>query len=555
MSHLLLRTGLPEQASRQVVTATTASSRSRAITTTAVLLNKKKRKKGPRKLPPGAWMRPVKLPHRHVVPTGLFYNVLQAELRLGNTAERKAERTAFKNDPANEADSRFLREAVPVKAFVEGMYNDSVFNRAAEELAKRKTKAQREAELNAKILAASGSGSGSSKKKKKGKGKETDSAGVDAKGKDETVRALLTTVVEQPTGEVWARTLEPLHIARALRYNGISEQLFSQEALSKWRSSTPRNLVVPQSDTLEKELEKLFVPTQMAIADYGTGVTLDRGNLVTASALTQKPTVLMHDQGRNLDDIVVKKGPSLSESDDDLHTVLLFDMDADYVTAEEEETDTSDQINMMTVGEPTKYLPTDRNVGQGYETVYFRHPTARAGSAFSSNHRGLLHWAVCNVKGTDVAGTGVETVPYVPPVPIVGTGWHRVVMLLCKQQGSSKTSADFDELFGTDGDDILDRIGKRTVNLQIDVLDRLQLKPVGAAFAQVLGDESVATSFQQHFGAAPPKFEVTQDEPMQRDSKKYYIHNKTQTGNRAINREKVMRGMAGNFGRFADAKL
>lgn len=51
---------------------------------------------------------------------------------------------------------------------------------------------------------------------------------------------------------------------------------------------------------------------------------------------------------------------------------------------------------------------------------------------FTDNSAEYIHWMVTNIKSSDVKN-GKEIVPYMPPFPPFGTGFHRFVFILFKQ--------------------------------------------------------------------------------------------------------------------------
>ncbi|EDV25430.1 uncharacterized protein TRIADDRAFT_55510 [Trichoplax adhaerens] len=135
----------------------------------------------------------------------------------------------------------------------------------------------------------------------------------------------------------------------------------------------------------------------------------------------------------------------------------------------------------------------------------------------------ILHWLLINMAPS-TAIKGVEACKYLQPLPIRGTGYHRLIFLLCKQ---SREIPVPDQIT-----DIADR-SFSTYNFLIQHQD--SLKPVGLRFFQSDWDKSVTTSFRKMLGMNEPTYSA-QPIPLSKSRLKKYKHR-----NIYKNKEKLFR--------------
>jgi|SaaInlStandDraft_6_1057023.scaffolds.fasta_scaffold103304_1 phosphatidylethanolamine-binding protein len=106
------------------------------------------------------------------------------------------------------------------------------------------------------------------------------------------------------------------------------------------------------------------------------------------------------------------------------------------------------------------------------------------------------HWMVTNIPGDGLdISKGDTWKEYIGCGPPRGTGLHRYVFLLCRQEqaGSLAMPGDFKVLSSSSGED---RGGQSTMQL----LSTLQLQPVGLAFFQAEWDEAVTKLYTEQLG-------------------------------------------------------
>uniref|UniRef100_H2YIE3 Large ribosomal subunit protein mL38 n=1 Tax=Ciona savignyi TaxID=51511 RepID=H2YIE3_CIOSA len=119
---------------------------------------------------------------------------------------------------------------------------------------------------------------------------------------------------------------------------------------------------------------------------------------------------------------------------------------------------------------------------------------------FEDNERELVHWLVGNIQGNDV-GSGETLVDYLPPLPIRGTGYHRMVFLLFQQSGTINFSS---ERRSSPCDSLSER-SFRTRDFYRTFED--SLVPMSLRFYQCRWDESVREVFQSRLDIAEPIYE------------------------------------------------
>ncbi|XP_029934564.1 large ribosomal subunit protein mL38 [Myripristis murdjan] len=111
-----------------------------------------------------------------------------------------------------------------------------------------------------------------------------------------------------------------------------------------------------------------------------------------------------------------------------------------------------------------------------------------------------VHWLVGNIPEGDVL-SGEELCHYLAPFPAKGTGFHRYIYVLFKQEGPINFQEDIRQ---TPCHSLSDRTFKT-----VDFYRRHQdsMTPVGLAFFQCQWDESVTTTFHNTLNMKEPVFE------------------------------------------------
>ncbi|XP_074016212.1 large ribosomal subunit protein mL38 isoform X2 [Numenius arquata] len=111
-----------------------------------------------------------------------------------------------------------------------------------------------------------------------------------------------------------------------------------------------------------------------------------------------------------------------------------------------------------------------------------------------------LHWLVTNIPGNDI-GSGKEICHYLPPFPAMGTGYHRFIFLLFKQDRSIDFSEDVRPV-------PCHSLKMRTFST-FDFYRKHEdaMTPAGLAFFQCQWDSSVTSVFHQLLNMREPVFE------------------------------------------------
>jgi large subunit ribosomal protein L38 len=142
----------------------------------------------------------------------------------------------------------------------------------------------------------------------------------------------------------------------------------------------------------------------------------------------------------------------------------------------------------------------------GYNTVLM---VNMDGNAFSNTGKDdfdksqLLHWCVTNIS--DGKADGETVVPYLPPTPYKGTGYHRIAFVLFRH----KEKINFSEM-KLKGDHLVDRIF---------CLNRLfkqhenEITPSALNFAQIKYDKSVDETLHK-IGMKSPQYFYEWNEPL-----------------------------------------
>uniref|UniRef100_A0A8P4KJM2 Large ribosomal subunit protein mL38 n=1 Tax=Dicentrarchus labrax TaxID=13489 RepID=A0A8P4KJM2_DICLA len=116
------------------------------------------------------------------------------------------------------------------------------------------------------------------------------------------------------------------------------------------------------------------------------------------------------------------------------------------------------------------------------------------------NEAEYVHWLVGNIPGGAVQ-SGEELCHYLPPFPAKGTGFHRYVYVLFKQEGPINFQED---VRPSPCHSLVDRTFK-TVDFYRKHQDNMT--PAGLAFFQCQWDESVTNTFHNTLNMREPVFE------------------------------------------------
>ncbi|XP_038591378.1 39S ribosomal protein L38, mitochondrial [Micropterus salmoides] len=116
------------------------------------------------------------------------------------------------------------------------------------------------------------------------------------------------------------------------------------------------------------------------------------------------------------------------------------------------------------------------------------------------NEAEYIHWLVGNIPGGKVQA-GEELCQYLPPIPARGTGFHRYIYVLFKQEGPVNFQED---VRPSPCHSLVERTFK-TVDFYRKHQDNMT--PAGLAFFQCQWDESVTNTFHNTLNMREPVFE------------------------------------------------
>ncbi|TRY87619.1 hypothetical protein DNTS_026652, partial [Danionella cerebrum] len=125
-----------------------------------------------------------------------------------------------------------------------------------------------------------------------------------------------------------------------------------------------------------------------------------------------------------------------------------------------------------------------------------------------------LHWLVGNIPGSAIS-SGEQICPYISPFPVRGTGFHRFVFILFKQEHPVDFSAELRP------DPCLKQRTFRTLDFYRKHQD--SITPAGLAFFQSQWDQSVTDTFHNLLKMREPVFEY-QRPPVYHPPQKKYPH-------------------------------
>ncbi|XP_034254865.1 39S ribosomal protein L38, mitochondrial [Thrips palmi] len=124
----------------------------------------------------------------------------------------------------------------------------------------------------------------------------------------------------------------------------------------------------------------------------------------------------------------------------------------------------------------------------------------------SEENAEYVHWFIGNIPGNQVS-KGEVVFDYIPPFPPAGTGFHRLVFVLYKQNGKIDYSSLKRTLPCTD----LSQRTFKTIDFYRERQDNIT--PAGLGFYQTDYDYSVKKVFNETLGMKEPRFEYDFPEP------------------------------------------
>uniref|UniRef100_A0A915JCU3 Large ribosomal subunit protein mL38 n=1 Tax=Romanomermis culicivorax TaxID=13658 RepID=A0A915JCU3_ROMCU len=129
------------------------------------------------------------------------------------------------------------------------------------------------------------------------------------------------------------------------------------------------------------------------------------------------------------------------------------------------------------------------------------------GNIYEEN-REVLHWLVSNIPGQDIS-KGKTLCPYLQPLPLKNTGYHRICFVLFKQESKyddyalEKINISHPQIFA-----------ERTFNApEFYLKNQDQLTPVGLAFCQMEWDKSCTTCFHEILNMEQPIYDFEWPKP------------------------------------------
>ncbi|OWF38006.1 39S ribosomal protein L38, mitochondrial-like [Mizuhopecten yessoensis] len=135
-------------------------------------------------------------------------------------------------------------------------------------------------------------------------------------------------------------------------------------------------------------------------------------------------------------------------------------------------------------------------------------------SHLQKNSAEYLHWLVGNIPGDDIS-KGEELCSYIPPFPVRGTGFHRYVFVLYKQE----KKIDFHQDKRPDNCLSLKQRTFKTAEFYRRLED--DITPVSLAFFQSEWDESVTKTFWHKLDMKEPSFEFMHPPPYHPKQEKF----------------------------------
>ncbi|KAH8871563.1 39S ribosomal protein L38, mitochondrial [Schistosoma japonicum] len=139
-----------------------------------------------------------------------------------------------------------------------------------------------------------------------------------------------------------------------------------------------------------------------------------------------------------------------------------------------------------------------------YWTLLMTCPDEPVGSDTCEASNEYIHWMVTNLQSTSNDADGDEIIPYMPPLPYQGTGYHRYVFVLYRQDHGKINLCQWKK--GNPSRNISSERGFNTLEFYRSLQD--EITPAGLVFFQSIWDESVRSYFRYNLNAPEPVFEI-----------------------------------------------
>lgn len=135
-------------------------------------------------------------------------------------------------------------------------------------------------------------------------------------------------------------------------------------------------------------------------------------------------------------------------------------------------------------------------------------------SHLQDNNKEYLHWLIGNIPGNDIT-KGEELCNYLQPFPAKGTGYHRYVFILFKQE----QKIDFSSVKRPENCTSLEDRTFSTLEFYRNLQD--EMTPAGLSFYQSEYDDNVRNVFWNVLDMKEPSFEFMHPPPYHPKQKKY----------------------------------
>ncbi|CAH8586675.1 unnamed protein product [Schistosoma haematobium] len=142
-----------------------------------------------------------------------------------------------------------------------------------------------------------------------------------------------------------------------------------------------------------------------------------------------------------------------------------------------------------------------------YWTLLMTCPDEPIGSDSCEPSNEYIHWMMTNLQSIPegVGVIGDEIIPYMPPIPYQGTGYHRYIFVLYRQD-RGKIDLNQWRKGNPSGCDVQSQRGFSTLEFYRSLED--EITPAGLAFFQSIWDESVRSYFRHKLDSPEPVFEI-----------------------------------------------
>ncbi|ESO03627.1 hypothetical protein HELRODRAFT_80148, partial [Helobdella robusta] len=135
----------------------------------------------------------------------------------------------------------------------------------------------------------------------------------------------------------------------------------------------------------------------------------------------------------------------------------------------------------------------------------------------TNQNQEYIHWLVVNIPGNDLS-KGQTLVKYMPPITPMGTGYHRNVFILFKQNNVD----DFKSVNRVSSDDGAKRLEQRQFSTsKFFKTHEKNLIPHSLAFFQSQWDESVRKYYRENLDMGEPVYEYNHPTAYHPPAKKY----------------------------------